>query len=141
MRRLIAAYAIALASVASAESEKIEASVAVSRLDVENCEYVSTGVGGLVSCRPPDGPQAFLGGTFTAGGAIRPYGVVKLKDATPGQVVEAPPGEPRVLGCAQNSSTIAEGDPVFVVIAGEALCDSQLVGPGDLAGLSSDLAG
>lgn len=142
MLALIAPLIVALASAANAaELPKIDSNVAVSRLGVENCEYVQTGAGGLVSCRAPDGPQAFIGGTFAAGGTIPPYSVVKLKDGTSEQVVEAPPGEPRVLGCAQNSSTIAQGDPVFVVIAGEALCDNQLVGPGDLAGMSSDAAG
>lgn len=129
------------ATSANAEVPQSDADLAVSRLGVENCEYVQTGAGGLVSCRQPNGPQAFLGGTFIAGGAIPPYSVVKLKDGVPEQVVEAPPGEAHVLGCAQSSSTISEGDPVFVVIAGEALCDNELGGPGNLAVMSSDADG
>lgn len=111
-------------------------------LAVENCENgVVTGVDGELACKAPTGSPSQIGYTvknMTYG--LPPYSVVVLNGANAGEVVAAPAGANTVFGCAQNASTLYEGQQVFVITAGMAKCRSNIALPNDVLGMDPDNA-
>lgn len=141
--RLLSALACALALSSSAHAAFLgnNGGLAPDKLAATSCASgLQTGSDGTVSCLSAPGEPETLGYWFTnKTSSLQAYAVVKLNGSNAGQVIEATSGDDdAVIGCAQNTSSLATDQPVFVITSGIATCASEIIAQNQRIGLSTN---